>query len=438
MFLQQLPNALRWPLLFVIGAAIAALTNLAIYRLAIFSKRNVSPWSPPPTPDRPRTMLDRIPIVGWIFLRRESDVYGKRHWLRPMMIELVMAFGLAWFFHWYMAGGLYGGADRKLIAEQADIAASWNFGWFMFHWVLFVLMIVATFIDFDEQMIPDWITIPGTVFAVVCHAIAPTLRLPVRINELLAVRLAPLDFWSPGKPMEWHFEIWGPVTAVAIILVWCFALLPKWTTLRWGVARGCKIMVASVIRPPRKTKGTVPRTTPRKMLVATKVLAVLAVVMVPFILVMFTSVGGVRWTALMDSLLGLAMGGGIVWAVRIIASQALGVEAMGFGDVTLMCMVGAFIGWQGALLAFVIAPFTSIAIALIQLLATGENRLAFGPYLCLGAAIVIVGWDWVWNEWAAKGVFALGGTFLLAMIAACLVMMAIMLGVWSQIKRRFA
>ena len=46
------------------------------------------------------------------------------------------------------------------------------------------------------------------------------------------------------------------------------------------------------------------------------------------------------------------MGGGIVWAVRIIASQALGVEAMGFGDVTLMCMIGAFVGWQPALLIF--------------------------------------------------------------------------------------
>ena len=41
-----------------------------------------------------------------------------------------------------------------------------------------------------------------------------------------------------------------------------------------------------------------------------------------------------------------------MWAVRIIGTLTLRQEAMGFGDVTLMAMIGAFTGWQSTLLIF--------------------------------------------------------------------------------------
>jgi prepilin signal peptidase PulO-like enzyme (type II secretory pathway) len=436
MWLQQLPEALRWTLLFVIGASLGSLLNLAIYRLAHFVNRNVSPWSLPPSADRPRTLRDRIPVLGWIFLGRESDVYGKGHWIRPLLIELGCAAGLAWFADWNLNGGLYGGESVRLVTGQAALAGSLNSAWFLFHSVLLALMVVATFIDFDEQMIPDWVTVPGTVFALLCYSILPSLRLPVVQREVLAARLQFLDYWSPGDANTWHEGPWGLLAAVAIVLIWCLALLPKTTTLRQGLWRGIRIMIASILRPPRNTTASVPRVQPRRMLTETKVLFWLAVALGLFVFAMYTAVGGDRWTALTDALLGLAMGGGIVWAVRIIAGRALGVEAMGFGDVTLMCMIGAFLGWQPALLAFVIAPFTSIVVALAQLLLRGENRLAFGPYLCLGTVIVLVGWNFVWNQWAAHGVFVMGGTFLIAVIVVCLVLMALMLTGLGWIRQR--
>ncbi len=60
---------------------------------------------------------------------------------------------------------------------------------------------------------------------------------------------------------------------------------------------------------------------------------------------------------LFTALLGLVGSGGIVWAVRLIGTAALRREAMGFGDVTLMMMVGTFLGWQACLIAFFISPF---------------------------------------------------------------------------------
>ena len=58
------------------------------------------------------------------------------------------------------------------------------------------------------------------------------------------------------------------------------------------------------------------------------------------------------WAALLTALVGLVAGGGIVWVVRLIGAVALRREAMGFGDVTLMAMVGAFVGWQASLIVF--------------------------------------------------------------------------------------
>ena len=110
-------------------------------------------------------------------------------------------------------------------------------------------------------------------------------------------------------------------------------------------------------------------------------------------------------TAGCGALLGMAFGGGLTWAVRIIAGGALGVEAMGFGDVTLMIMIGAFLGWQPALLAFAFAPFASIIFAVAQLLTSGEQKIAFGPYLCAGAMVVVIFWNGIWNYWAADGIF---------------------------------
>src|ERR1043166_9385029 len=69
----------------------------------------------------------------------------------------------------------------------------------------------------------------------------------------------------------------------------------------------------------------------------------------------------VPWLArLLGSVLGLLVGGGVVWAIRVGGSMAFNKQAMGIGDVHLMAGVGAVIGGPLVLVAFFTAPFIGI------------------------------------------------------------------------------
>src|SRR4029077_1267881 len=93
---------------------------------------------------------------------------------------------------------------------------------------------------------------------------------------------------------------------------------------------------------------------------------------------------------LLNSILGLIVGGGTVWLIRIIGHYALGQEAMGFGDVTLMAMVGSFIGWQPSLIVFfMLAPLCALAVTLVTLSLRFNRAIPFGPYLSVGTIMIL-------------------------------------------------
>ena len=93
-------------LIAIAAACIGGQVNRGIYRLA-WNKRQISPWSEAPSGAAPRTWLDCIPIYGWFRLRRESNLHGQAFWLRPLMIELCLATGLAALYWFEMNMGIY-------------------------------------------------------------------------------------------------------------------------------------------------------------------------------------------------------------------------------------------------------------------------------------------------------------------------------------------
>ncbi|MDQ3330914.1 MAG: A24 family peptidase, partial [Planctomycetota bacterium] len=99
---------------------------------------------------------------------------------------------------------------------------------------------------------------------------------------------------------------------------------------------------------------------------------------------------------LLVSLAGLIVGGGTVWAVRWIGHWALGREAMGFGDVVLMAMIGAFVGWQPVLTVFFLAPVCAIVVVFLAVLSGTSREFPFGPWLSLAAILLLVAWQVIW------------------------------------------
>ncbi len=148
--------------------------------------------------------------------------------------------------------------------------------------------------------------------------------------------------------------------------------------------------------PPRFTPGQIRREISREMLFLLPPLIlggafVAAAIYLPTIgrrLDQGEQIDGL--TGLLGSLLGAMAGAFTVWIVRILGTLAFRKVAMGLGDVHLMFGVGAVIGAEGAVLAFFIAPFFGILVALYTLIVRRSREIPLGPYLSLATAIVML------------------------------------------------
>ena len=78
-------------------------------------------------------------------------------------------------------------------------------------------------------------------------------------------------------------------------------------------------------------------------------------------------------------------------------------EAMGFGDVKFIAMIGAFQGWPGVLITVMAACMIGAVIGSIQKAFSKESKIPFGPYLALGSFIFLFTgasiWGWYSGIW---------------------------------------
>ena len=435
-------------LLAVLGAVIGALVNWAIYQWAITMHRAISPWMKPrldlvSAEDQeklkqlaPRTIADRIPIAGWFRLRRDASIFGKGCWVRPLLIEVAWAIGLPLFYCWQLNGGLIGIDPAKLIAADAARFAGLATTWFWLHTVLIALMFIATFIDFDERMIPDQVTVPGTILALIAALVFTESRLPTIAPTAGALSsLSTIDFASPGVAGDWVLGAVGLLTCASIFTVWIWGLLPKLIPSRdfkLGLVGSINIIFASIVRPRRANDCDI-RSKPRKMFSITKAYLVLWLIGLGLLLLGWMVLGPVQKLSLVSAFIGLAVAGGLIWGIRIVGSLALGQEAMGFGDVTLMCMVGAFLGWQAPVAGFVYSIMFALVLAIILFVITRKSYIAFGPYLCMGTLLAMFRWPEIWKEFDMA--FRLG-PFLLVVFGGSLILMGILLPIVRWIKEK--
>jgi leader peptidase (prepilin peptidase)/N-methyltransferase len=111
-----------------------------------------------------------------------------------------------------------------------------------------------------------------------------------------------------------------------------------------------------------------------------------------------------RWT---ESLIGILAGGGILLAIAWGYRLLTGKEGMGGGDIKLLAMIGAFLGWAGVIFTIMTASFTGTIVGIMVMCKTrGGMKLAvpFGPFLAIGAICYLFfgpeAIDWYLNRFA--------------------------------------
>ncbi|HEY2138926.1 MAG TPA: prepilin peptidase [Chthoniobacterales bacterium] len=134
-----------------LGAVVGSFLNVCIYRLPLDLSVNEPRRSFCPSCKKQLTWSQNIPLLSWLFLRGKCAHCGARIAFRYFAVELLTAllFLCVWkAFPWQMA---------------------------IVYWVFVSLLIAATFIDFEHFIIPDEITIGGTVTGIVASVIVPEL-----------------------------------------------------------------------------------------------------------------------------------------------------------------------------------------------------------------------------------------------------------------------
>ncbi len=440
--LLQQPLGYRLAGVFVIGVLLGHLANVVAYALSDNRRRN--PWSREHPRDGKSRWLDRLPLVGWFRLRRKATELGTTFWLRAMAVELAMG-GLCAALYWWeidqwalLPPGRLGLEGRPGAEGLSPITRNILHAVYASNLLLIAFMLAATLIDIDERIIPDEITVPGTLLGLCTAAAYPWTLMPVWI----ATRPPSIHIRPPGiqfvefitlaypfcaYPHNWPAYLEGRdqllplLIALAVFGFWCVSLLPWLWRPRRGFDHATRLLIAYAIRSPNAFSV---------LLVALCGSAGIGVVW---------RLGGPNWAALLTSLAGLAIGGGMIWMVRLIGALIFRREAMGFGDVTLMAMIGTFLGWQACVIIFFVAPCFGLVIGLTQLALGRGREIPYGPFLCLATVVVIAGWRWFLHK-AINPYLRLfyEQPKLLMMLAACILILLAVVQFAVSLRRRKA
>lgn len=310
--------------LFVLGATIGSFLNVCIYRLPKH-ERVLDAWrglgNPPSSCPYCRERIrwhDNIPLLGWLWLRGRCRFCRHSIPVRYPLIEFLNG-ALFVLLYWMIVPAGFTAAisdsclwttigplgNATLTKSTQVTAVNLQFAYYL---ILAEAMLVATFIDFDLQIIPDSVTLPGAVVGIG--------------GALLYPRLWLTPVWLNGVSVPAWIEAHPRLHAVAV------------------------------------------------------------------------------------SLVGAAVGAGLIKGVQVIGRRVLRREAMGEGDVILMAMIGSYIGWQASVLVFFLAPACALAVIAVQWLFRRVYVIPYGPYLSLATLIVVLNWQPLWHR--LQHVFGLG------------------------------
>ncbi len=339
---------------FVLGLAIGSFLNVAIYRIPR-GESVVAPGSRCPGCSAPIRAWDNVPVLSFLLLRGRCRNCNRL--ISPLypFVEITTAV-------LFLVIGLFGGLTWDIASEL----------WFA------ATMLTIVCIDATHQIIPDEITFPSFPIALAGAAFA---------HGAFGFELAPDPFITPEElgftPMRAAF-FGASLFALSVPLFWLIDQL--------DVVLFSKYTHAGEQSEPIPNDN---RTRYEKLLMISGIIGALLAA-----LWMLLTLYGARaepysflesYHSLQKSLLGIAIGGGILWLLRSVYFYIRGIEGLGLGDIKLMCVIGAYLGWQGAIAVLIVGSITGLFFGIYLAIRhrTGlRTRLPFGVFLGTAALVV--------------------------------------------------
>ncbi|HSV15271.1 MAG TPA: prepilin peptidase [Tepidisphaeraceae bacterium] len=393
---------------FLVGACIGSFLNVVVWRLPR-GESLITPPSHCPKCDKQLAWFDNVPIVGWLALRGRcrycKEPISPRY---PIVEAITAALFVLYFLAYYLLQmrtccpqprGVDVGDQQPMIVHVGlwILGESWPI--YVLYMITIAGLLAASLIDAELFIIPTQIpyVIAGLAFLV--HAIADRPWIPGSLN-LVGGFGATAAALSAGAAV-------GLLISLAL---WWLKILP--TSFPQGEPlldvdraaieeeiaeakkRGEHIEYEPL--PPPMAKAEILGEIRKEILFLMPPLALGAAWMtltmvVPTLRDAWANQMRYDWlTGLLGSLLGALVGAFVVWLTRILGTLAFRRVAMGLGDVHLMFGVGAVIGAAGATIAFFIAPFFGILIAIYMMITRKGREMPLGPYLSLATAFVML------------------------------------------------
>ncbi len=396
-----------------------------------------SPWRAGSTPFFPR-WYDFLPVFGWLYWRRVGKDIAKwpeqkrphgleswHFWIQPFLVELLAAVGTPLLYLWEV--------EMQMLLPLGVRPEPWEtlVARYCVHLLLFGLLLAASLIDIDDMIIPDILTVTGTVLGLSLAIILPRAALPsmetrletaiqgsrLNVVAVTAPDVVPLHLYSPNPAKPFAFVPFQTFFILsALWCFWCFAMMNRVWYAKLPFKKAAAVFLRKLWRTP-----------------STKVYLFAAVSGIYYFSLATPGTWQIYEVELPSSLVGMATGMTLIWSVRLVGRFVLGREAMGFGDVTLMGMIGAFVGWQACILIFFLAPLAGLVLGIINFAAGRGKEFPYGPFLCLATAVLIVFWRPIWGY--VSPMFELGG-LVAAIMTVCLLMLGVLLWIWCKIRDR--
>lgn len=397
---------------FALGACVGSFLNVVVWRLPRIDHgaqdtiwrsmfRTVEGLSNPPSHcpkcSTPIKWYDNLPVIGWIKLGGRCRACKAPISARYPIIEAIT--GSLFVFYYVMFFILQIGPcattrGGTMIRPLLDLGTHWPM--YVLYMFLISTLLAASLIDAELFIIPIGMCWTLAIVGMIVHAIISVPGYPGALNV---------------NPEAAALAAGGGIGLLISVLLWLRGVIP--TSFPHGeplleidrtelikeieqAKREGKAHPQAHLVPPPYTPGEIRREMRKEMLF----------LMPPMLLAagwwaLTTQVGPIRsmwltaasydWlTGLLGAVLGGLVGAFVVWITRILGTLGFGRVAMGLGDVHLMFGVGAIIGAGAATVAFFIAPFFGLVLA-VWMMVTGTRReLPYGPYLSLATAFCLL------------------------------------------------